>query len=167
MTVTRPANTSPPADRGAGRGRLGVTMASSRLADRRQLQRLGQRRPGQHCRVRRVDKGTLSGERFVRKYCHYCIQSTFGRWDRTGAGGAGKGRNRAHPVHAKLPHAAHRVFQGLASPFCACSRSRSVRSVASRIEGMSQKPKFKDGPEKFKNSRKMQHYRRKRFSGNF
>ena len=164
MTVTRPANTSPPADRGAGRGRLGVTMASSRLADRRQLQRLGQRRPGQHCRVRRVDKGTLSGERFVRKYCHYCIQSTFGRWDRTGAGGAGKGRNRAHPM---LPHAAHRVFQGLASPFCACSRSRSVRSVASRIEGMSQKPKFKDGPEKFKNSRKMQHYRRKRFSGNF
>ena len=26
---------------------------------------------------------------------------------RAGAGGAGKGRNRAHPTHAKLPHAAH------------------------------------------------------------
>ena len=89
--------------------------------------------------------------------------------------GGGAGRRRAARANdarggtlcAKLPHAAHRVFQGLASPFCACRRSRSVRSAASRIEGMSQKPKFKDGPEKFKNSRKTQHYRNQRFSANF
>ena len=97
--MMRPANTSPPADRGAGRGRLGVTMASPRLADRRQLQRLGQRRPGQRCRVRRVDKSTLSGERFVRKYCHYC--SSINVWAVGQDGGGRRGqRTQQGPPHA-------------------------------------------------------------------
>ena len=81
--------------------------------------------------------------------CHCCNQRLGGGTGRRRAARAKDARGGT--LCAKLPHAAHRVFQGLASPFCACRRSSSgrfSRSSHNPAMVMSQKPKFKDARKK-------------------